>query len=506
MLRVLNSGAELTTAGPSATGIAIVAAQGNISAFSGFPTTGDSDVSPNNTPSQFLLFRQLDVKVDEELLAKAVTKLYRAKAISPMEEASGPPTKKHKIASTSADTNIGAKDGSLKRVLLVRDRKTDDSWKYAFAEFASVDDAVAAMAKYNASEKFTISSKPVIVSYIHAGVFVPVLQAPSEEFAKFVFSPLGNSSVKLMYWDEGAYVNELVVAKEQTAMAKMQERVAAATARAAAAGEEGLVDPAKAKKRKADKDASAPASKKVIAPHLQFWSNRHAEIHGEKPKEVVEGAFTKIGVEKDERKESVDDNAPPSQSFADMKRMCCLLCSRQFKTEAEVNKHERISQLHRDNMSKEELVATANAKLAKVGQAPQTIQAPGESDSAYRDRAKERRQAFQQPKQPAAQLHQQKKKSKSPSAETEPDKPQMSKAAAMLGKMGWTAGQGLGAEGTGRTEAITTELYAQGVGLGAVGGKVGDAVEEANRQTGGSYGDWVKNVKDKARGRFESMQ
>ena len=80
-----------------------------------------------------------------------------------------------------------------------------------------------------------------------------------------------------------------------------------------------------------------------------------------------------------------------------------------------------------------------------------------------------------------------------------------SKGAALLGKMGWTAGEGLGAQGTGRTEAISTHLYAQGVGLGAQGGKVGDAVEEANRATGGSYADFVSRAKDKAKERFEQM-
>ena len=43
--------------------------------------------------------------------------------------------------------------------------------------------------------------------------------------------------------------------------------------------------------------------------------------------------------------------------------------------------------------------------------------------------------------------------------------PVPSKGAALLGKMGWTAGEGLGAQGTGRTDVIVTELYTQGVGL-----------------------------------------
>jgi hypothetical protein len=179
-----------------------------------------------------------------------------------------------------------------------------------------------------------------------------------------------------------------------------------------------------------------------------------------------------------------------------MNRKCCLLCSRQFKTEAEVNKHERVSQLHRDNMAKEDLVAKALAKLDKAKEL--------ETD-AYRDRAKERRQAFGGTKS-ATTTKPKASAAAPPKPPSPPPKPAMSKGAALLGKMGWSAGQGLGAEGTGRTEAIQTELYAQGVGLGAQGGKRGDAVEEANKSTGGGYAAFVADAKERAKRRFESME
>ena len=471
-----------------------------MSAFSGFATTGDSDVSPDGTASQFLLLRGLEPGVNEELLAKGVSKLYKTKPNTSSIDSQSP--KKTKITSTSTDANLGAKEGSLRRVLLVRDRKSNDSWRYGFAEFSTVEDAQAAMAKYKASDKFTISSKLVMISYIHAGVFVPVLHQYGPEFAKFTFSPLSNPAVKLMYWDEAAYVSELVTAViNQSSAIKSKESEHAKLATAAAneglvtAGKEGEL---KSKKRKAEKDTSG-SNKKVVAPHLQFWTNRHAELHGLPPRDDEGNSRESSASNATKKTVETASDAPPSQSFADLNRKCCLLCSRQFKTEAEVNKHERISQLHRENMKKEDLVAKALAKLNKSTDS-------GLDSAAYRDRAKERRHAFNQPKQPAAQHNRQPKDGSSGSSRKEEDAPIPSKGAALLGKMGWTAGEGLGALGTGRKDAIITELYTQGVGLGAQGGKVGDAVEEAQRQTKGSYADFLNKTRDKAKERFESME
>jgi hypothetical protein len=474
-----------------------------MSTFSGFATTGESDASPDGTASQFILLRGLEPGVNEELLAKGVSKLYKTKPSTP--PADPPATKKTKIVSTSTDASVGAKEGSLRRVLLVRDRKSNDSWRYGFAEFGTVDDAQAAMAKYKASDRFTISSKPVMISYIHAGVFVPVLRQFGPEFAKFTFSPLSNPAAKLMYWDEAAYVSELVtVTVNQTSALKSKENEHAKLA--AAAANEGLIPAGKdgepkAKKRKVDKEGSA-SSKKVVAPHLQFWTNRHAEIHGLPPKDDEDNSG-ELSTSSTKKNDDTVSDAPSSQSFADLDRKCCLLCSRQFKTEAEVNKHEQMSQLHRDNMKKEELVAKALTKLNKS-----TESRPDSSE--YRDRAKERRHTFNQPKHPPVAQHNRRQndggaRTSMVQKDDVPDVPVQSKGAALLGKMGWTAGEGLGAQGTGMTEAIAVELYTQGVGLGAQGGKVGDAVEEAQRQTKGSYADFLQKTRDKAKERFESM-
>ena len=103
-----------------------------------FTNSGDSDASPEGTPSQFLLVRNLEPTVTEELLAKGVSKLYKP---NPNALPAAPSSKKAqaKVASTTGDANLGAREGSIRRVLLVRDRRTDESWRYGFAEFSSVE-------------------------------------------------------------------------------------------------------------------------------------------------------------------------------------------------------------------------------------------------------------------------------------------------------------------------------------------------------------------------------
>lgn len=474
----------MTDLGSTAQGI--VMAQGNQSALSGFVTTGDSDASPDGTASQFLLFRGLEPGVTEELLAKGVRKLLKIRSNDPQNTI--PPARKSKISSTS-DGSLGAREGSMRRVLLVRDRKTNDSWRYGFAEFSTVEDAQAAMLKYKSLDKFTIASKPVLAAYIHAGVFVPIIQQTKDEDIGYTFNPLSNSSTKLMYWDEAAYASELVTATpEEINSFKVKE--ADGLKITSAVENEGLISAVKnaesrPKKRKTEKET------KVVAPHLQFWTNRHAELHGLPLKENEEQNVEKPA----SPLTSKTSEQANEQSFADLEAKCCLLCRRQFKTEADVHKHERLSKMHRDNLKDKALIAKALVKLGKS--------ATQHSDNtAYRDRAMERRRAFNQPKNPASQNN---RVGIAPKVEIEESAPTHSKGAALLGKMGWTAGEGLGAQGTGRTEAISTDLYAQGVGLGAVGGKIGDAAEEAQRQTKGSYADFLNKTKDKAKERFESL-
>jgi hypothetical protein len=441
---------------------------------------GDNDASPDNTPSQFLLFRGLEPSVTEELFAKGVAKLF--KSGGPTSASSQPTNKKSaKVASTTGDSNLGAREGTLRRILLVRDRRNNESWRYGFAEFATIDDAQAALVRYASFERFTIASKQVLVTYIHAGVFVPVLN-PTVSSLRFTFSPLSNAAMQLAYWDEDAYVTELVVSAGDVSTPAKSNKIPSAE-------KEGLVsakDAERSKKRKAEV-AAASNGKKSAASHLQFWSNRHAELHG------LDQKSTEFTTSED-GKSAARDTSPPSQSFADPERHCCYLCSRQFNSAAEVNKHERMSDLHHKNLKDPALVSKAQGKLDKHAARSQ------ETSLEYRDRAKERRKVYGVVNKKGEQIGHKSKPT------VEADEPVVqSKGASLLSKMGYTAGQGLGASGEGMTTPINQDVYAAGVGLGAQGGKLGDAVVEAARRTKDDYSGFAEKTRETARERYNRM-
>lgn len=114
--------------------------------------------------------------------------------------------------------------------------------------------------RYRSFERFTISSKPVSIDYIHAGVFVPVLSEldSAADNTRFMFSPLNQAPIRLRYWDEGAWVSELTVTPASSEPAEVDKAAAYPSEEIAeAVVKEGLVDN-KSKKRKTDQDVAKP--------------------------------------------------------------------------------------------------------------------------------------------------------------------------------------------------------------------------------------------------------
>lgn len=540
--------------------------------------TGETDECPQQFPSQYLVIRGLDPSITEDLFAEGVKKLYVEAKAEPKKDTQ---TKLKSTAPTANAASLGAKPDSLRRVFLLRDKRTDEAMRYGFAEFATLEDAQGAIAKFRASPNITISLKPVTVAFIHAGVFIPHTGRVTEENSRYIFNPIYNKDVYLKYWDNRVYPSILTVssaigpAKQQSPdNSGSPEKAGSSVADEITTAQDASGK--KLKKFKIGQSAVKPAV--VMGPQMQMWAKKRAELVGESRNAVDESAdsspapserplvskrsrtkdtFTSFCdtdtltcvlcmrkfaslmalrdhevLNKDHQANRVDEtkrNAATERlkaagkapriitlrvsstirmsseriytSYADRENLHCLICQRKFAKPGMLSLHERESELHRVNLADQSNIDRAISQLARVGKTPRKMVPAKNKGTQYRDRARERRRVYNQPNAPRR-----KAPLESTPANKEPEKPAApSKGAALLGKMGWTAGEGLGAERSGRTDVIATDVYAAGVGLGAEGGKLGDAVTEAARKTKDNYVDFVEVTRSKARERYEKL-
>jgi len=220
---------------------------------------GDTDFADK---AQFacLLLRGLDTSIKEDIFAKGVAKLYRSHSSSKFQpKAKDAPTK---LLSTSSATTKGAPDNSIKRVFIVRDRRTDESKGFGFAEFYSVQDAEAAMIKYNAlpASSYTIGSKPITVSFCHTGVFKPVSITGPEQ-SRYVFPSSTISAQWLEYWNPHLYAS--------------YHNVSTAPSPPSAAPAPAKAEPATKKRKAEDKGLKPNKSQMTIFGH---WQNKGKEL------------------------------------------------------------------------------------------------------------------------------------------------------------------------------------------------------------------------------------
>lgn len=379
---------------------------------------------------------------------------------------------------------------------------------------------------------FSVVTKPVTLGFVHSGVFTPYIGEPSLSTAKFSFPTAANQAVRLSYWDPRGYASEHVV-NEQPPPAEQ-----AAAPNGKAPDSEKTNREKRGKKRKADEDTNQKNAKKTAMPsHLQTWTNRYAELRGVDPGPkapprmndslvAAPAAASSSGLPGSGVK---DARQPPS--FGSTKDQTCLLCMRKFKNPAELQNHERISDLHKKNMTDSTARAKAAQKLEDSGvhfdKDALLNYDPGKRDKLreeprYRDRAQERRQTDQLMTTHEEDASAERAKfslnitysnsAKPAGGRASPSPPPaQNKGAALLSKMGYNGLSGLGATGNeGRTAPIETNLYAAGVGLGAEGGKVGDAIEVAGASSCGDeragYNAWKDRGRERAVERLKRME
>ncbi|KAG6000228.1 hypothetical protein E4U21_005690 [Claviceps maximensis] len=535
--------------------------------------TGAADVANGaDAVSQILVVHPLASFVTEDMLAKDL------KLLEKTEEAKSSTNGPTKLKSTApgADTSrYGAKPNSLHRVFLTREINSGESFKYGFAEFWTLEDAAAAVAKFRMSRSFTVAGCAVTVAPTHMGVFLPEDREITVANEHMSFHPLFNPSLRVRYRDLRVFPSQLVVTSKPPTKGTNVGKPCS---------EDQDTEAKKQKKRKADGSlaASSSANKKpvVMAGQMAVWQRKQDELRGSQGDKPSNGSLPEFVPRSDASKAPIKISlsnanrlcaAPPGESrpvtaagkesaaaaatanvvssggdastlcaststvvdnvrdepqendannttskakakkeetYMDRERLMCLICMRKYKSADEVKIHEK-SRNHKTAMEDEEKVKAAQPRIAARDKRLQK-QAEEEEESPapqYRDRAKERRDVYKQPEKPASSASSS-SKGKSEGAAKSADqaaKAGPSKGAGMLAKMGWTTGAGLGAKGDGRTEAIATNAYQAGVGLGAAGGNLGDAVELAEKKTTNRYSDYLTTVQDKARERYNQM-
>jgi len=91
--------------------------------------------------------------------------------------------------------------------------------------------------------------------------------------------------------------------------------------------------PAETESAKRESSASVAVGRKPAA-QLEKWATKRQELKGESRQPTT--TTTTVTV----TEEGVSQ-------FADLNQMCCLLCKRKFQSVEEIQKHERISKLHK---------------------------------------------------------------------------------------------------------------------------------------------------------------
>lgn len=185
------------------------------------------------------------------------------------------------------------------------------------------------------------------------------------------------------------------------------------------------------------------------------------------------------------------DDFDYSEPQADGK-VACLLCQRKLPSIEVLRKHVATSDLHKTNLANPDTVS-AGKKRKQQTSTPTNTTVPASvsgaaddplaSGSKYRDRAAERREVFNQPEKPSymarvalaiPQGPPKRKFAEAPKAPSPPPEPGLApgedegnKGNALLTKMGWAAGTGLGMGSEGRVDPIQVKQLQERAGLGA---------------------------------------
>ncbi|XP_058818923.1 RNA-binding protein 5-A-like isoform X2 [Topomyia yanbarensis] len=187
---------------------------------------------------------------------------------------------------------------------------------------------------------------------------------------------------------------------------------------------------------------------------------------------------SQYGSDSDDGEEGFSD-----RDYVDFEKLTCLLCKRAFQSQEILNKHLKMSSLHKENLQKFNLQKGSGAMGGMTNKG-----------GSYRDRAKERRLKYGEADPPPVnkskerfqrELEKQTKAAFTPNLASVPIS-QSNVGNKLLQKMGWSEGQGLGRSNQGRTNIIETETRVANAGLGTKASQFGN--------TGDDYKTYIKKM------------
>ncbi|KAH8293285.1 hypothetical protein KR018_007162, partial [Drosophila ironensis] len=169
---------------------------------------------------------------------------------------------------------------------------------------------------------------------------------------------------------------------------------------------------------------------------------------------AAEGGAGGSGLQMSKNAMPMSGGVDEESEYVDFQKLTCLLCKRAFQSSDILQKHLKMSNLHKDNL----------AKLV------QSIEPANQGDFNYRDRAKERRLKYGESGPiPSNRFEREMKPLQSSAAKAEAAAPPISSSnvgSRLLQKMGWSEGQGLGRKNQGRTQIIEAGGQTHNIGLG----------------------------------------
>uniref|UniRef100_A0A8D0G6F6 RNA binding motif protein 6 n=1 Tax=Sphenodon punctatus TaxID=8508 RepID=A0A8D0G6F6_SPHPU len=222
------------------------------------------------------------------------------------------------------------------------------------------------------------------------------------------------------------------------------------------------------------KEESAPPPK-VVNPLIGLLGEYGGDSDNEEEEEEPQPQRPPVQREEQCRKSESEED-----KLTDWNKLACLLCRRQFPNKEVLIKHQKLSELHKQNLEIHRKIKRSEQELAYLERR--------EREGRYKEKGNDRRERFQEQDSPERKRPKHFRDSESDYKPTEKGRiASNNKGSRMLQAMGWKEGSGLGRNEQGMTSPVEAESRKKGAGLGTQG-------KSSKRQSNETYRDAVRRV------------